>query len=95
MGGIAGSFLWKPYTGWTLQIVATFKITSQLNYKTYRKSEDGFGIVGKRATKHYFKTYDLGPYLDPFKRDLEQYGVLQACRTYSSLTHWNPVWPIA
>ena len=40
------------YTGWTIQIVATFKITLQLNYKTYRKSEDCFGFVGKRATKH-------------------------------------------
>ena len=73
--------------GRTLQIVATFKITLQLNYKSYRKSEDGFGIVGKRATKHYFRTYDLGPGLDPFKCDLEQYGVLQARRAYSSLTH--------
>ena len=29
------------------------------------------------------KTYNLGPSLDPFKHDLEQYGVLQARRTYS------------
>ena len=50
------------YTGWTLILI--FKITLQLNYKTYRKSEDGFG-------------------LDPFKRDLEQHGVLQVRRTNS------------
>ena len=65
------------FTGWTLQIVATFKITLQLNYKTYRKNEDGFEIVRKRARKFYFSTYDLGPSLDPFERDLEQYGVLR------------------
>ena len=39
--------------------------------------------MGKRATENYFKEYDLGPSLDPFKRGLEQYGVLQARQTYN------------
>ena len=69
-----------------------FKLSRSLRYHyplTKRLTENlfGFGIVGTRATKHYFRTYDLVPSLDPFKRDLEQYGVLQARRTYSSLTH--------
>ena len=57
-------------------------ITLQLNYKTYRKSEDSFEIVRKRATKHYLKTYDLGPSHDPFERDIEKYVVLQARRIF-------------
>ena len=39
------------YTGWTLQIVAIFKITLLPNYKTYRKSKDSFGIVRKKGYK--------------------------------------------
>ena len=48
--GIVGSAL---TTGCPDQIRPIFKITLLLNYKTYRKSEDSFKIVEKRATKNY------------------------------------------
>ena len=35
------------YAGCPIKI---FKITLLPNYKTYRKSENSFGLVGKRAT---------------------------------------------
>ena len=38
-------------TLWTLQIVAVFKATLLPNYKTYRNSEDRFGILEKSVTK--------------------------------------------
>ena len=43
------------YTGCPNQIRPIIKITLLPNYKTYRKSEDSFEIVGKRATKIYLR----------------------------------------
>ena len=42
-------------TGCPDQIRPIFKITLLPNYKTYRKSEDSFGIVGKMAKNNYLK----------------------------------------
>ena len=39
------------YTGCPDQIRPNFKIILLPNYKTYRKSEDSFEIVGKMTTK--------------------------------------------
>ena len=42
-------------TGCPDQIRPIIKITLLPNTKTYRKSEDIFGIVGKRATKNHLR----------------------------------------
>ena len=43
---------WQLSTGCPNQIYPIFKIPLLPNYKTYRKSEESFGIIGKRATKN-------------------------------------------
>ena len=50
------AIIWgNKYTGCPDQIRPIFKITLLPNYKTYRKSEDSFGIVGKMAKNNYLR----------------------------------------
>ena len=46
---------YASYTGCPDQIRPIFKITLIPNYKTYRKYEDSFGIVGKMAKNNYLR----------------------------------------